>query len=421
MMEHMMAGFPGVEYQFRSYVKKYAGAEKSDYFFNRFLDGFIDDADMKFLNNLGCTGFRVPFNYRHFENDLHPYKYNESGFKYLDKLLNLASKYKMYVILDMHTVPGHQNHDWHSDNNTTEKNLFIDGGYQQRFFSLWKYIADHYRNEEYIAGYDLMNEPVAEGAEEEKQLNAVYKNATMAIREVDKNHIVFLKGNMWGRYFKCFDEPFDDNIAYSPHHYSSELWQCDDYPGNSDLDLFTKGSIINQVDARDWFMKKYDVPCWIGEFGIDTDPDSPKREMNMRYLADLLGEYNNRGHSWSMWSYKDVGKCGTVCLKPDSPWMQFTEKTRNLKTRFRTDENRGDELMVARLLLEPELSQHVGRIKQTMMMAARRDISDILCDELGRKFAGLCYRDLDELGDSFRFENCYVRQPTADIIKANLT
>ncbi|MDR1287753.1 MAG: glycoside hydrolase family 5 protein [Treponema sp.] len=121
------------------------------------------------------------------------------------------------------------------------------GGYQQRFFSLWKYIADHYRNEEYIAGYDLMNEPVAEGEEEEKMLNEVYKSATRAIREVDKNHIVFLKGNMWGRYFKCF-----------------------------------------------------------------------------------------------------------------------------------------------------------------------------FCDELGRKFADLSYKDLDELGDSFRFENCYVRQPAADIIKAHL-
>lgn len=42
----------------------------------------------------------------------------EGGFKHLDRVIELCAKEKIYTILDIHTVPGGQNPDWHSDSIT---------------------------------------------------------------------------------------------------------------------------------------------------------------------------------------------------------------------------------------------------------------------------------------------------------------
>src|SRR5688500_20225680 len=44
----------------------------------------------------------------------------------------------------------------------------------------------------------------------------------ICIREVDKNHLVFLGGAQWNGNFKVFGPPFDDKLAYTFHQYRSE-------------------------------------------------------------------------------------------------------------------------------------------------------------------------------------------------------
>jgi aryl-phospho-beta-D-glucosidase BglC (GH1 family) len=39
----------------------------------------------------------------------------ESGFKHLDRVINICAQHGIYTILDLHTAPGGQNTDWHSD------------------------------------------------------------------------------------------------------------------------------------------------------------------------------------------------------------------------------------------------------------------------------------------------------------------
>jgi len=46
---------------------------------------------------------------------MNPRVLKESGFKHLDRVINICAKYGIYTILDLHTAPGGQNTDWHSD------------------------------------------------------------------------------------------------------------------------------------------------------------------------------------------------------------------------------------------------------------------------------------------------------------------
>src|ERR1700687_4224975 len=70
-MENFITGFPANEAAFRNVVQRALGKEKAEFLFDRYLDYFFTEADAKFIRSLGVNLVRLPFNYRHFEDDMH--------------------------------------------------------------------------------------------------------------------------------------------------------------------------------------------------------------------------------------------------------------------------------------------------------------------------------------------------------------
>jgi aryl-phospho-beta-D-glucosidase BglC (GH1 family) len=90
-MENFITGYPAHESQHRAAMLKVLGKEKYEFFFDKFLEYFFTEADAKFFASLGLNCIRLPFNYRHFEDDMHPMVLKESGFKHLDRVVALVS------------------------------------------------------------------------------------------------------------------------------------------------------------------------------------------------------------------------------------------------------------------------------------------------------------------------------------------
>lgn len=90
-MENFITGYSGHESQHRAAMKKVLGPEKYEFFFDRWLEYFFTEADAKFFAGLGLNCIRIPFNYRHLEDDMNPRVLKESGFKHLDRVVNLVS------------------------------------------------------------------------------------------------------------------------------------------------------------------------------------------------------------------------------------------------------------------------------------------------------------------------------------------
>lgn len=441
MMESTMLGFPGAEQQFRGFLEYYAGEEKAKKFFDNLLDAFIQEEDIKLMKEMGCTAVRVPFNYRHFESDNEPFKYKEEGFKHLDRLGNICKKYNIYIILDMHSVPGLQNFNWHSDNPEAQCKLYQEPIYQERTKELWKYIADHYKNEEIIAGYDLMNEPTAFGEFEISALNRIYKETTKSIREVDKNHIIFIKGNLWGRSFDGIDAPFDDNLVYSCHFYTDPLGVSVSYPRFKNLKNMesrlnqvspTNGAFFNfisnkalleqQMDARDEFMRIHNVPCWVGEFGLPRG-NPLYEEDGKRVLIDQLNIFNERGHSWTFWSYKDLN--GFVYLPEDSKWMKVTEKFRYLCEKYNCnfDGQAGSQWELGNLL-KPFYYFDFKDTRFNIDAEIRHQLSLIfskgLTDMFAKELSALAEEELMNLTFSFLYKNCKINTELKEILIKHL-
>ena len=99
-MENFITGYPGHESQHRAAMKKVLGPEKYEFFFDRWLEYFFTEADAKFFAGLGLNCIRIPFNYRHLEDDMNPRVLKESGFKHLDRVVDLVG-FPMGPILNL--------------------------------------------------------------------------------------------------------------------------------------------------------------------------------------------------------------------------------------------------------------------------------------------------------------------------------
>ena len=68
-------------------------------------------------------------------------------------------------MLDLHAAPGAQNHDWHSDSLGDLRELWTKKSNRHKTYDLWQMLADRYKDETIIAGYDVLNEAVLQDAE----------------------------------------------------------------------------------------------------------------------------------------------------------------------------------------------------------------------------------------------------------------
>ena len=89
-MENFITGFPGHESSTELQCAKFLDPEIR-VLLQQMAEYFFTDADAKFFAEVGLNCLRLPFNYRHFEDDINPRVLKESGFKHLDRVVDLVS------------------------------------------------------------------------------------------------------------------------------------------------------------------------------------------------------------------------------------------------------------------------------------------------------------------------------------------
>ncbi len=288
------------------------GPEETKKFWKQYRDNYITREDIAFIKRSGLNSVRVPFNYRLFVSEDHDTRFAGPGFEMLDRIIGWCKEEKLYVVLDMHCAPGGQTGD-NIDDSYGYPFLFESPEAQQLTVDLWKEIAQRYANETIVIGYDFLNEPIAtyfDASQFNFKLEPLYKRITAAVREVDTNHVIFLGGAQWNNNFSVFGPPFDKNVVYTYHKY----W-CDT----------TQAMVQEYAD----FMKKYDVPIWMGESGENSDQwiDAWRR----------LNERNNFG--WCFWPYKKMdAPSNMVSVKRTAEWdsvITYANKPRTTYKDFR--------------------------------------------------------------------------------------
>ena len=256
------------------------GPDSLKVFWKGFLDNFITQDDVKYLKSIGCNHIRLPFHYKMFTDELYMGERN-SGFKYFDRLIEWCKEEELYILLDMHCAPGGQTGD-NIDDSYGYPFLFKSKSSQDLMTKIWVDIAEKYKEEPIVIGYDIVNEPIAHYFEDEldvlsHELFLLYKRIVEEIRVVDKQHTIFLNGSIWSSNFDVFEEILDNNVVYEFHKYWVDV--------NND-------AIQPYLNFRD----KHKVPIYVGETGENTD----------EWVNDFRVLLDKNEINWCYWPYKKM-------------------------------------------------------------------------------------------------------------------
>ncbi|MGB3334216.1 MAG: cellulase family glycosylhydrolase, partial [Mycobacterium sp.] len=174
-------------------------------------------------------------------------------------------------------------------------------GLQNHYALSWQAVANYFKGDPNVAGYDIMNEPWA-GTHalgsilgnpyfDAQQLTPFYNQIDAAIRSVDPNKTVFFEPNTL---FGSLPVPThlgtvdDENSAFSFHHYCvttslipGSSFGCD---WNADI-VFGYASEYTQ---------EHNIPGWLSEFGATN---------NLGAIGASLNASNKWLFGWSEWAY----------------------------------------------------------------------------------------------------------------------
>ena len=269
------------------------GEDNSEQFYQRYQNNYVTAEDIRQIASWGFNSIRLPFNYRLLTPEDQPGVYLEEGFQIIDQLLEWCENNKLYLILDMHCAPGGQSKDNISDSDGIEARLWTEEANKDRTVEIWQKIAERYVNEEWIGGYDLINEPVLPSGVTGVDLRALYMRITSAIREIDPNHIIFIEGNWYATDFTLLTPPFAVNLVYSFHKY----WSENSY-----------ASIQSYINIRN----TYSYPLWMGESGENSNP----------WFSDCVQLLEENDIGWCWWTHKKIATITSPYSSPISAKYQ---------------------------------------------------------------------------------------------------
>jgi len=290
------SGFADTQYKMKERIVALAGNDAMEAFYDAWLNNYCTKTDVDSMAAWGFNSIRLPMHYNLFTLPIEDEPvaghdtWLDRGFVMVDNLLDWCEANQMYLILDLHAAPGGQGKNASiSDYNPEKPSLWESPENQRKTVALWRKIAKRYANEPWIGGYDLINEPNWDfensgnqngcNCENNELLWAHLKSIIDAIREVDKNHIVFLAGNCWGNNYNGLPDftQWDNNIAISFHKY----WNFN-----------TQESIQWAIDMRE----KYNVPIWLGESGENSNT----------WFANAISLVESNNIGWAWWPYKKI-------------------------------------------------------------------------------------------------------------------
>ncbi len=245
-----------------------------------------------FCKSMHLNTIRLAFYLRYFNNhENEPIDLDYHLRTFVDPVVQAAKRHGLYVILDCHSYFSDKINEARARENQKDVSRWNEDGVQE-WVRRWAYVANYYKNEPFILGYELCNEP--HDIEPERVRNW-YKQCRDAIREVDQRHILIvgthdwshsraLEGT-WGGFTDTFDAPYN-NTVYAFH----------DYPTDNHPWLVQKS-----ITA---FRDTYKVPVLCTEFGAtwwDHD-ETVCRE----FQAGMLGLFAKEDVGWMIWALKQT-------------------------------------------------------------------------------------------------------------------
>jgi len=261
----------------------------------------------------------------------------EADIQKLIEVLHWAGKYNIKIVLSPLSLPGSRYRQ--QNGNKYDDKLWQSSDYHDRAIQFWKDLAGRLKDEQAIAGYNIINEPAPElttGMKEHggdaayysewyarhkgtaRDLPDFYQRIINSIREVDSITPIILDAGWYGQpmSFSYWPEMAGSNILYSihmyePYSYTNRKNFVDgnkySYPGKIPFGGETKEWDILALESYlrpffDW-AESNDIDkskLVIGEFGCYR-----RNSGCDHYLTDLVKLFNDQQIHWAFYSFRE--------------------------------------------------------------------------------------------------------------------
>ena len=281
------------------------GKEKMMELVDAYQDAYWTEADFDYCKEMGMNCIRLPFWYRNIVDETG--EFYENWQERFDWFVEEAAKRNLYVILDFHGAPGSQNGSDHSGkdgkDNKKEASEFFFGenaaANQELYYKIWEAVAEHYKGNPWVAGYDLLNEPYCtyrynSGLSDRvlwETVWEVYNKAYDRIRAIDPDHVIIMEAT-----WDPVDLPDPKNYAWENVMYEYHNYLYDDYDNAKGQQIANMKKKLDAIAKAD-----YDVPGYLGEFAFFNNTAAWDEGVNM---------INDTGVSWTTWTYKVIAEYG---------------------------------------------------------------------------------------------------------------
>ncbi len=228
---------------------------------------FITEEDIKKISTWDIDHVRVPIDYDLLEEK--DGRYKESGFVYIDRVLEWTEKYHLNMILDLHKTAG-----FSFDEGEKEEGFFESKDYQERFYKLWEKLAVRYGALKDRLAFELLNE-VTDKKYMQNWLG-IYDTCIRRIRAIAPD-IDILVGGYYNNSVVAVPDlalPQDEHIIYNFHCYEPLIFT---HQGAywvkgmpSDFRISIRSTYRELIEAA----KKY-IPDQLGALGCFPEKDEP--------------------------------------------------------------------------------------------------------------------------------------------------
>lgn len=242
--------------------------------------------------------------------------------------VQLLNSHHLYVVLDMHfldwssafggsgapdwaAVPLMPNlhlsalGDWQRHLspavNAANTYFWVSPDWQRDFMETWQLLAQRFRDDSGIAGYDLYNEPHAIPLPpirfEKAFMWPLYARTIDAIGAVDPNHLFIVEGELLADYGTTVVPLAAPNLVYSPHEYTGSL-----VPPIFDGNAGPLDGHVQQVAGE---ASRVPAALWVGEWGM-----SASQAQSGSWIDDALQAFDAAGAGWAWWQWREDSSWG---------------------------------------------------------------------------------------------------------------
>lgn len=244
-------------------------------------ENFFTEADARRIAEAGMNCVRVPIWWRALSDPDYG-----GDLAYLDRCIAWLKKNGVYVIIDLHGAPGGQSKQGVIVGEKSDGDLWKNPELKARTIEWWATLAERYKDEPAVAGYDLLNEAFSAPYDDLMDLyDALYRR----IRSIDPRHMIILEDGLLG--FHRMPPPAD-------RHWANVMYSYHFYPQSTDEGLKAAGATFPRFQRA---AMSFGVPTLVGEYNT-MFVDRGGADAFRRYV-EVFGYYR-----WAstFWTYKKV-------------------------------------------------------------------------------------------------------------------